>query len=238
MKKRTIVVTVSALLLASQLPVISALPLVSAFNNTAFAATASASTIQATLSSGSSSAEVASLQQQLGTLGYFTYPSNTGYYGPLTVQAVSSYQEAYGLPVTGAADSATRTSISHAIVKKQLLAAANEYLGTPYDWGGTSPSTGFDCSGFVYYMFTKLGVPADRLSSGELFQQGTPVDRADLMPGDLVFFSTNTPGKVNHVGFYIGNGKFISSTRSAGIAVQPIDSGYWGPRYLGAKQVY
>lgn len=191
-----------------------------------------------TLTQGMSSSSVTTLQNNLMTLGYFTYSTATGYYGTITTASVSAYQKDYGIPVTGNADPATLVSIDHALVKKKLVADTNNYIGTPYVWGGSTPNPGFDCSGFVYFMFNKFGVSTVRTTSDKLYLQGTPVAKDSLRPGDLVFFSIATPGVVSHVGFYIGNNQFISATSSAGIYIQSMSSTYWGPKYIGAKRVY
>lgn len=191
----------------------------------------------ATLTQGMSSSDVTQLQLNLQTLGYFTYPTATGYYGTITADAVRRFQSAYTLPVTGSADSATQTAVAHAVVKKRLVADSYSYIGSPYLWGGSTPS-GFDCSGFVYFMFNKFGVPAQRSTSSELFKDGFAVSRSSLQPGDLVFFSGNMDGVITHVGFYTGGGRFISATRSAGIFVQSLSTSYWSQRYMGARRVY
>ncbi|WP_127487910.1 C40 family peptidase [Paenibacillus ehimensis] len=189
------------------------------------------------LSQGISGTAVTELQHNLRSLGYFTYPNATGYYGQYTVQAVRAFQQAYSLPMTGAADGTTRTALSRALVKKSILADAKRYIGTPYAWGGSTPA-GFDCSGFIYYLLSKQGVPMPRTSSSVMAGMGFAVDRDRLMPGDWVLFGLNEPGVVSHVGIYMGNGEFISATRSAGIAIQKLDSSYWGPKYLGARRYY
>lgn len=115
-----------------------------------------------------------------------------------------------------------------------ILAEADKYRGVPYVFGGTTPS-GFDCSGYVKYVFAKQGIALPRLAD-EQYNVGVEVSRANLKAGDLVFFETYEPGP-SHSGIYIGDGKFISATSSRGVAVADLDTGYWGERYIGAKRV-
>lgn len=197
----------------------------------------SASAATAVLMQGMSSSNVTKLQLNLKKLGYFSYPTATGYFGPVTLDAVKRFQSAYSLTVDGIAGPITQSAIAHALVKHNLVADTYNYIGIPYQWGGSTPS-GFDCSGFVYYMFKKFGVPAQRSASSDLYNSGYAVSRSYLQPGDLVFFDIGMDGVVSHVGFYVGGGKFISATNSAGIFIQSLDNSYWGPRYMGAKRVY
>lgn len=138
------------------------------------------------------------------------------------------------IPTTG---DSTQSQLEHDIVLKELVADTINYTGVPYKWGGESPS-GFDCSGFVYFMFNKHGVDMPRTTSSSLFKMGTSISKADLQPGDLVFFDVNNSGGVSHVGFYIGNNNFISATSSKGIWTYSMDNSYWSKYYLGAKRVY
>ncbi|WP_456277488.1 LysM peptidoglycan-binding domain-containing protein [Bacillus sp. AK128] len=121
-------------------------------------------------------------------------------------------------------------------VKLAIVEDSQNYLGIPYVWGGSTTS-GFDCSGFLYYMFNKHGVDMPRVTSGDYFKMGSPVSKANLEPGDLVFFGVNVPGVVSHVGFYIGDNQYISATSSKGIAIYSIDHSYWSQYYMGAKRV-
>lgn len=113
-----------------------------------------------------------------------------------------------------------------------LIKYAETFMGTPYVWGGTSPS-GFDCSGFTQYVFSHFGVSINRTSEDQ-FASGVPVNEADLQPGDLVFFSTYAPG-ATHVGIYIGNGMMVDS-EDMGVALDSISNSYWGPKYIGARR--
>ena len=116
---------------------------------------------------------------------------------------------------------------------QSLLNYAESYMGTPYVWGGTSPS-GFDCSGFTQYVFAHFGVNLYRTSE-EQFAQGLSVPESQLALGDLVFFSTYAPG-ASHVGIYIGNNLMVDA-QDFGVSIDNITNSYWGPKYLGARQV-
>jgi peptidoglycan DL-endopeptidase LytF len=176
-------------------------------------------------------------QKKLQTLGYYSVPTMTGNYDTSTTQAIKNFQSDYGISVTGTLNEATSIAIDHAVVKKALVSDSVNYSGVPYLWGGTTPS-GFDCSGFVYYMFNQHGVNMARNTSGGLYSMGAPIARASLQPGDLVFFAVNTPGVISHVGFYMGDNQFISATTSKGIAAVSMDNTYWAKYYVGAKRVY
>ncbi|MCF8564115.1 NlpC/P60 family protein [Alicyclobacillus tolerans] len=116
----------------------------------------------------------------------------------------------------------------------QVIQYAEQFLGVPYVWGGTTPS-GFDCSGFTQYVMNHFNVGLYRTSE-EQFAQGLPVAYNNLQPGDLVFFSTYAPG-ASHVGIYIGNGLMIDA-EDMGVAIDSISNSYWGPKYLGARRVF
>lgn len=117
-----------------------------------------------------------------------------------------------------------------------IIATAKKYIGVRYLWGGTSPNTGFDCSGFVQYVFAQNGTTLPRVSRDQ-YTVGTPVDFNNLQPGDLVFFSIAKNGGVDHDGIYIGNGQFINSSSSKGVTVYTLGP-YWKSVYLGAKRVF
>lgn len=118
-----------------------------------------------------------------------------------------------------------------------LLRRAMGLLGTPYRWGGTSPDSGFDCSGLVNYVFrTALGIELPRVSR-EMAGNGESVDRASLAAGDLVFFGRRGK-RVDHVGIYVGDGQFVHAPRSGrDVTVSRLDTGYWAGRFLQARRV-
>ncbi len=119
---------------------------------------------------------------------------------------------------------------------QNLMQHAMALLGTPYRWGGTG-TDGFDCSGLVGYVFrSALGIELPRVSR-EMASRGQLVsDRASLSPGDLVFFGHR--GHVNHVGIYVGEGRFLHAPRTGrDVTVSSLDNGYWGGKFLEARRV-
>ena len=115
-----------------------------------------------------------------------------------------------------------------------IVATAKKYIGVPYLWGGVTPG-GFDCSGFVQYVYKLHGIQLPRTSSQQ-YQTGKSVSKANLQPGDLVFFATSF-GSVNHLGIYIGNNQFIHSGSSTGVTITSLSNSYWSARYVGAKRI-
>ncbi|WP_077618514.1 peptidoglycan-binding protein [Litchfieldia sinesaloumensis] len=112
-----------------------------------------------------------------------------------------------------------------------VISIAKNYLGVPYVWGGTSPS-GFDCSGFLQFVFAQRGVSIPRTVPG-IWSQGANVSVPSV--GDIVFFQTYKPGP-SHAGIYLGNNKFIHADSSDGISIGDMTINYWQSRYLGAKR--
>lgn len=113
-------------------------------------------------------------------------------------------------------------------------------VGTPYRYGGSSTRTGFDCSGFVGFVFRKeVGLELPR-STREMIKIDAPkVARSELEPGDLVFFNNRGRGRVSHAGIYIGDDQFIhsSSSRSGGVRVDSLNDKYWRASFMQAKRV-
>jgi cell wall-associated NlpC family hydrolase len=112
-----------------------------------------------------------------------------------------------------------------------VVGVAMQYLGIPYRWGGSSPSTGFDCSGFVMYVFSRVGVSLPRVVSAQ-YTVGVPVSRSELQPGDIVFFNS-----LGHNGIYIGGGQFIHSPHTGDVVKISSLSGYYTDNWVGARRV-
>ena len=116
-----------------------------------------------------------------------------------------------------------------------LVATALTLKGTPYRNGGTDPS-GFDCSGFVQWVFAQHGTSVPR-EVRDQYKAGKKIDDDEVKPGDLVFFETVTKG-ASHVGIAIGNGEFIHAPSSKGVVrVERYTGSYWAQRYVGARRV-
>ena len=119
-----------------------------------------------------------------------------------------------------------------------VLSRAVNVLGTPYRWGGSSPSKGFDCSGLVKYAFNDVAaVDLPRTSSEMASGHGQKVERKDLKPGDLLFFNIKSR-KVNHVAIYLGNDRFIHAPRRGkSVTIDTLQKPYWQNHYVVAKRV-
>ncbi len=113
-----------------------------------------------------------------------------------------------------------------------IAETAKSFTGVPYVYGGTSPR-GFDCSGFVQFVFERNGVKLPRTSEAMYRTAGKKVFAPE--EGDLVFFAANH--RISHVGIYIGNHQFISATNKRGVHIDSLDEPYWRTRYIGAKRV-
>lgn len=131
------------------------------------------------------------------------------------------------------ASSGTGSQDTGSVSGSQIVATAKKYLGTPYKWGGTT-SSGFDCSGFVYYVLRSNGIKASR-TIATMYKQGTPVKKSELKPGDIVFFQGTYKSGLSHVGIYVGDGKFIHSPHSGEVvSYANLYSDYYVNHYYGA----
>ena len=122
-------------------------------------------------------------------------------------------------------------------IKRQDIAElSKKYIGTPYVWGGTSLTSGVDCSGFVYSLYKNYGITLTRNSAGMYANNGVPVSKDELKPGDLLFFNTGGRG-VSHVGMYIGNGQYIHAA-SVNVTISNLYDSYSTRTYVGAKRIF
>lgn len=120
-------------------------------------------------------------------------------------------------------------------LREALVKTARDFIGVPYLWGGTSPDTGFDCSGLAMTVYQLNGLNLPRHSATQ-FDAGNVVDRDRLQKGDLIFFATKGNGKVSHVGIYIGNGRFIHAPSSGkNIRIDSIWCDYFVKRFVGGR---
>lgn len=221
-----------------------------------------------TLKVGMRGDDVHSLQKDLNELGFMTVKP-TGYYGPITKEAVLKMQTQYDLLKDGIAGKQTvgkldslmgrtaedmpaedklvedkpaekvvaLTSRSNSRSVDSIIDYAKKYMGVKYVWGGTTPK-GFDCSGFVKYVYNNFDVSLNRNSAAQA-KNGAYIKKGALLPGDLVFFDTNGgKNRINHVGIYIGNGKMIhSSSLYKGVVISTISSGFYSRTYMTARRV-
>ena len=139
-------------------------------------------------------------------------------------------------PGPSASRAGSSASAVPGVTGSQILTEARKYLGCPYVAGGASPS-GFDCSGFVYYVLKQVGLSPYRTPASQ-FTQGIAVEKADLQAGDIVFFSSNSGRSLTHVGVYAGNGQFIHAPNSRStVSYSDLTSGYWANTYYGARRI-
>lgn len=135
-----------------------------------------------------------------------------------------------------AASSSSNTASVGKATGKQILAEAQKYLGTRYVSGGASPS-GFDCSGFVYYVLKQFGYSPYRTPADQ-YKMGVAVSKGNLQVGDIVFFANTYASGISHVGIYAGDGQFIHSPNSRStVSYSDLTSGYWANHYYGAQRV-
>ncbi len=137
----------------------------------------------------------------------------------------------------------SRGGFSHepaTVAASDIIDYAKSLLGVKYTYGGNTPETGFDCSGFTKYVFDRFGIRLQRVAADQA-TQGTEVEQEDLRPGDLVFSDTDG-GKdyINHVGIYIGDGQFISAASGSStgkVVIQDLNSSYWQNTYMTARRI-
>ena len=154
----------------------------------------------------------------------------------LTADKFNDYGVVYSLPVTSLLVEVTATrEVRHAGPYFQY---AKKYVGYNYASGGTTPSNGFDCSGFVYYVYNACGYSLSRLCSIQA-KTGTEVSKSNLIPGDLVFFNNGSNGSIGHVAIYVGNGIIVHAANTRrGVTTDTINSGYYNTYYYTARRAF
>jgi len=204
------------------------------------------------LSKGSSGVAVMQLQLKLKEQGYF-YDDTDGIFGKATENCLENYQKQKHLHITGIFNDETSrklfnvslvefsTSIKNGklfvnedeFIKRQISAIATKYQGVPYQFGGTT-TKGFDCSGYVNYVYKEAGVKLPRTAES-MYQMRSVVKKP--VAGDLVFFKNTYKAGISHVGIFLGDNKFISATSSQGVAVVSLSNTYWNSKYAGTFSV-
>ena len=190
---------------------------------------------------GDQGSEIAEIQGQLIDLGYDVVAD--GEYGPATVDAIKQFQQSQGINPDGLVGPATYEALlgrdmpdvsrGSTVIARRIVQTSMQYMGVPYVFGGTTPS-GFDCSGYVRYVFAQAGIYLPRMAD-EQYYSTTPISTSELRAGDLVFFSTYTYGP-SHVGIYLDDGQFIHASSSRGVSIASLGNSYWTSTYIGARR--
>lgn len=191
---------------------------------------------------GDEGADIAEIQGQLIELGYDLVAD--GSFGPAMADAVKSFQASQGIYPDGMVGPETYAALlgrdmpeisrGSNVIARRIISGAMQYIGVPYVFGGTTPY-GFDCSGYVKYVFAQAGISLPRTADAQ-YEVGTPVSTYELIPGDMVFFTTYTYG-ASHVGIYLGDGNFIHASSSSGVMISSLNSSYWSSRYIGSRRI-
>lgn len=212
------------------------------------------------VSYGEVSDDVIKVQEVLYFYGYYRGDID-GIYGPLTekaiqdvineqlistkdldaddfivkdIQTMETKQETNNQTIHANDEQSAIISIDVTYNGSDLIEHAKSLIGTPYEWGGTSPN-GFDCSGFIQYVYKQKDLLIPRTVS-DIWNFSETVSSPSI--GDLVFFETYQPGP-SHMGIYLGEGNFIHAGSSRGVEISNFNSNnYWKSKYLGAKRIY
>ena len=169
--------------------------------------------------------------------------THDGYTGYIRSDYMAIVSETETLPATASSTSpvsvasAPNTTPANLALGQEIADFAFSFLGSRYVHAGASPD-GFDCSGLVFYVYGSFGYSLNRTPHGQYTSDGVPVDKANLVPGDLVFFSSNGGVSVTHVGVYIGDNEFVhASTPAVGVIIGRLDSAYYTRVWHGAKRI-
>ncbi len=208
---------------------------------------------------GNSGEKVIELQENLSKLGYIDESCISAVLDDTTVAAVKSFQKEYGIAADGMINAETQKILEIALVQDEIIkngkpadnnaalsnrgairrmtTLASKYAGVKYLRGGRSPK-GFDCSGLTQFVYDQMGLNIERTTKGQ-FNQGKPVTKSDLQPGDLVFFrkTKSNASRIHHVGIYLGDNKFVHASSGHRKVVIANFSEYCGwSNYAGARR--
>jgi len=211
---------------------------------------------------GDRGADVTALQTRLRALGYYTYSEITGYFGPITEHALMEFQAQCGLTIDAKAGKNTRallfsadaphwdgvdrvagesgTSASASSQVDRMIDFAMAQLDKKYIYSTEGPSS-FDCSGLVYYVLRYMGVSTARYSASGFSAVDSWVKittQSRLMPGDLVFFKSDSSSRISHTGIYLGGGKFIHASASGGCVMVSSMTDYYSRNFVLARRVF
>jgi len=162
------------------------------------------------------------------------HDGKTGYVRSDLMDIISGHRSS----ASSSTPSYSRAPQQNPTLGQQIVDFALGYVGYKYVYGGASPSTGFDCSGFVTYVLKNYNISVSRTASGQYKDNGVHIAKDDLSPGDLVFFSSNGGRGVTHVGIYIGDDEFVHASRpGVGVVISRLDSAYYTRCWYGAKRI-
>lgn len=186
-------------------------------------------------------ADVLNVRSQPSTsseiLGQYYYGSTVDITGTCDVWYQIRYNAGYAYVHSDYVAFSQGQTPQQTLLGQNLVETAKQYIGTPYVYGGMSPS-GFDCSGFVKYIYSLYGVNLNRVANDQA-NNGYYVSKDQLIPGDIICFS-NYPGSsyIGHVGIYVGNNQFIHSPRTGyTVTIESLDGSY-GNRYYTARRIF
>ena len=211
---------------------------------------------------GDRGADVEALQKRLQELGYYTFESITGYFGTVTEHALKEFQAQCGLSIDAKAGKNTRSALysesapawdgtdrvaggsssSAGAVSQvdRMLDFAMDQIDKKYVYSTEGPTT-FDCSGFAYYVLKYMGASSARCSASGFSSMGSWVkisSQTSLMPGDLLFFKSDSSSSISHMGIYLGSGQFIHASASGGCVKISTMTDYYSRNFMLARRVF